>query len=310
MTLRPMLTAAVVTAVLAAAVTAEAQGQGNAYGRTKNARPAAPASGAAPAGPAPSTPAPSGSPVPAAGSSAAEFGVAGLGIRNFGSWLDDASILPAGRGFISVGMGVWRMPGYQEIDVPTLDTSVGIHRRVQVGGSVPYFHANEPGGPVARGFGTVYLNAKVQLRAPSSRGAGFSITPMLEVPGAAPLEGSRVSWALPLNVELQRTGWRTYASTGYFSRGAFFASAAVERSLTDRVWVSGTLSGSYSTREDALSTALGLSRSRLDVSGGAGVSLSPALAVFGSLGRTISRQDANSSTLALAGGIAINFEVR
>ena len=278
--------------------TAWAQGNGNAFGRAKGARPPAQASSVTGSGASGSLGVPQ------------ELHISGAGIRNFGSWLDDAGMLPVGRGFLSLGAGLWRMPGYQEVDVPTIDTAVGVHRAVQVGASVPYFYANEPGGPIARGFGTVYLSTKVRLRDAAAGGLGLSITPMLEVPPAAPVLGSRVSWAIPVNVELQRPGWRTYASTGYFSRGAIFGSAALEKSLSNRLWMTGTISQSYSTREDALSAALGLSRHRVDVGGGAGMSLSPAIAVFGSIGRTVSRQDANSSTLTLIGGMSFSFAVR
>lgn len=274
------------------AVTAAAQGNGVAHGRSKNPRPAATSA----AGPS------------AAGSN--EIQVAGTGIRNFGSWLDDASMVAPGEGFMSLGFGIWQMPGYREFDFPTIDTAIGLHRRVQVGVSAPFYHANEPGGPTARGLGNMYLSSKILLRDPSTHPLGFSVTPTLEVLSSAPPDRSRFSWALPVNVEVQRPGWRVYGSTGYFSRGALFASGAVERALTERAWVTGTISHSYSIDPDPLSAALGLAQTRTDVSGGAAVSVTPRMAVFGSVGRTISRQDANSADLMLTGGVSFNFNVK
>ncbi len=273
----------------ALAASAAAQGNGHAYGHSKNPRPSA-------AGPS--------------GQGADEIQIPGSGIRNFGSWLDDATLVAPGQGFMSLGFGLWQMPGYREVDFPMIDTSVGIHRRLQVGVSAPVYHASEPGGPVARGLGNLYLSAKVLLRDPAGHAVGFSLTPTLEVLSWAPPEGGRVHWALPLNLEVQRTGWRVYGSTGYFSRGALFASGAVERALSDRLWVTGTISHSHSIDPDPLSAALGLAQTRTDVSGGAAVSMTDRMAIYGSVGRTISKRDANSSDLMVIGGVSFSFSVR
>jgi hypothetical protein len=280
----------------ALATTSAAQGNGHANGHAKNPKPPSSTAAAAAAGPS------------AAGTG--EIQIAGTGIRNFGSWLDDASLVAPGQGFMSLGFGLWKMSGYQEVDLPTIDTAVGINRRLQVGVSAPFYHANEPGGPTARGVGNMYLSSKILLRDASSHPLGFSVTPSLEVLSSAPPDQSRVSWALPVNLEVQRTGWRFYGSTGYFSRGALFASGAIEAALTDRSWITGTISHSHSIHPDPLSAALGLTQTRTDIAGGASVSVSPNMAVFGSVGRTISRHDANSTNLMLTGGVAFNFAVR
>src|SRR6266498_1605356 len=91
----------------------------------------------------------------------------GVDVRNFGTWLDDASVMGQGTGFVTMGFAYWRGPGFREFDLPMLDSGVALHKRVQVGMSFPYYYANEPGGPVAHGFGNVYMTSKVQLRDPS-----------------------------------------------------------------------------------------------------------------------------------------------
>ena len=281
----------------ALAANAAAQGNGNgnghAYGLYKHPQPTTPTSASGPSG-----------------AGAAEIQIAGTGIRNFGSWLDDASMVAPGQGFMSLGFGLWKMPGYREFDLPTIDTSVGLHRRVQVGVSAPFYHANEPGGPTARGLGNMYLSSKFLLRDASTHPVGFSLSPTLEVLSSAPPDRSRISWALPVNLEVQRTGWRVYGSAGYFSRGALFASGAIERALSERVWVTGTISNAHSIDPDPLSVALGLAQTRTDVSGGVTASITPKMAVFGSVGRTISKQDANSANLVLTGGLGFNFSVK
>lgn len=281
---------------LAAAADAAAQGQGNgnAYGLTKHPRPGGTSAASSASGPS--------------GAGADEIHIPGTGIRNFGSWLDDATMMDAGNAFFNVGFGYWKMPGYREFDVPMVDGGVAVHRRVQLGASVPYFRANEPGGPVAAGFGTVYLSSKLQLRDPATHRVGFAVSPALEILSSAPsAEKGRVSWALPVSLEVQRAGWRTYGSAGYFSRGALFAAGAVEKSLNERTWITGSLSHSQSIDADPLSAALGLAQTRTDVAAGATVLATSRLALYGSIGRTVSKRDANSASLMVTGGLSLSF---
>jgi hypothetical protein len=289
--LRAGFTFACVLAVVAIARPAGAQGngRGHAYGHYKS------TSGSGPS---------------AAGAPQLET-IPGTGVRNFGSWLDDASVLPVGRGLLSISFGYWRTPAFREFDVPVVDGGVALTRRVQLGFSVPYYHASEPGGPVARGVGDLFLSSKIQLRDPSSaqRRVGFALVPVLEVRSNASAPGDgRVSWALPGSAEIQSGGWRVFGSAGYFSRGALFASGALELALSNRAWVTGTISESHSIARDDLSVALGLSQTRTDVSGGLAVALSPIVVAFGNVGRTISKQDPNSATLLLTSGVSFNFD--
>lgn len=267
-----------------------AQGNGHAYGHAKR-------------GGGPS----------AAGKPEVQKGVpiAGTGIRNFGSWLDDASMLPVGQGALNLSFGYWRTPSFNEWDLPVADASIGLAPRVQFGASMPYFHASEIGGPVARGFGDLYLSAKVQLREPSATDhkLGLSVTPVLEVLTTAPTpDASRMSWALPISAEWQAKRWRTFGSVGYFSRGSLFASGALEVALTDRAYLTGTLTQSHSVKRDDLSAALGYAQTRLDVNGAVSAAISETLTIFGSVGRTLSKRDPNSATIMVSGGVSISFD--
>ena len=237
-------------------------------------------------------------------------GVSGTGVRNFGSWLDDASVSDLGTGFVNFGFGLWKTPVYREIDVPTIDTGFAIHRRVQAGMSFPYYHAGPPDTPTTtQGVGDIYLNAKVQVRAPSQKQLGIGLIPIVEILSVAPPSGgSRVQWALPASVELQREGWRAMGTAGYFSRGVVFGAGAIEFQLSKSATATGSLSHSYSTRQDDLSTALGFHRARTDVSGGLSVAVRPDIAVYGSLGRTISARDDNSATVIAAAGVSLRFK--
>jgi hypothetical protein len=235
--------------------------------------------------------------------------IPGTGVRNFGSWLDDASMQDPGRGFFSMGFGLFKTPVYREVDLPSIDSGFAVNRRLQVGMTVPYYYANAPGGPVAHDFGDAYLNAKYQLRAPSRRRTGVAIIPMVEVLSVAPPSGgSRLHWALPVSVERQFRGWRAMATGGYFSRGALFGAGAFEKKMSKRTWATGSLSHSYSTHRDDLSTALGFHRARTDVSGGVNYALRPDVSVYGNLGRTISARDDNSASVILSAGVSFGLK--
>lgn len=285
----------VVAAVLALPALAAAQGN-SAFGHSHN--------GSRVTAPSSST---SGS-QSSSGSVTTEGQSYGVDVRNFGTWLDDASVMGTGSGFVTLGFAYWHGPDFREFDLPMVDTGVAVHPRVQVGMSFPYYYAGPPAGPVTKGLGNVYMTTKVQLRDPSSHPIGFAITPMLEVLDNPPLTGgSRVNWALPGNVEFRRDGWRTFASGGYFSRGALFASGAVEAALSQRAWMMASLSQSYSTKADELTTALALPRGQTDITGGLTIALNPKIAVYGTIGHTISQRETNAGTLNLASGVSFNF---
>lgn len=271
---------------LAPAASAQGNGHGHAYGHNNN-----------------------GSKPSAAGAPELQS-VSTTVVRSFGSWLDDASVAAPGAGSVSFSFAYWRTPGYDEFDVPVVDGGLGVTRRVQFGFSVPYYHAGDPGGPIARGLGDVYLSGKVQLRDPSSGNRlGFSVTPLVEILSYAPApDQGRLQWALPASLELQRDRWRLFGSSGYFSRGAVFASGAFELALSQRAWASGTISRSHSLKGEDTDSVF--TRSRTDVSGGMTFMLGQSISVFGNIGRTISRQDPNSATLVLTTGASFSFATR
>lgn len=288
------LAVAVVTLTwtLASVATADAQGRGNAYGKRNQ---SSSGSGVAPA--------PASAPATTSGSTSFEGSPTGTGVRNFGAWLDDASVLGEGAGALTLSFAYWRTPSYREFDFPVADGAIGLTRRVQFGVSVPYYHAGEAGAPMARGLGDLYLSTKVQLREPSQGAFGFAVTPLVEILSFSPSpDRGRISWAIPANVEYQGEGWRAFGSTGYFSRGAVFVSGALEIAVTDRAWLTASLSQSHSLEEDEISTALGIAQTRADASGGLGVSLTPRLSIFGIVGRTLSSKDPTSASIFVTSG--------
>jgi hypothetical protein len=259
-----------------------AQGHGHAYGHAK--------SGGVTAGSGSATPLPA----------------SGVGVRNFGVWLDDASVAAPGGGWMSVSFGYYKTDLFHELDLPVADAGVGLNKRAQFGFSVPFYNLSMTGAAPAHGIGDLYLHSKVQLRDPSN-GFGYALVPIVEIASGVQADGQhRVHWALPVSMEVQRNDWRMYGATGYFSRGSLFASGALERAVSSRLAITGTLSSSYSTKADVVPLP-GLSRVRTDVSGGASYAVRPTWIIFGSLGRTISAHDRNSTSLSLSGGLSLNL---
>lgn len=276
--------------ILLLPATAAAQGNGHAYGHAKKSTPS--------------------------GGGASQLtrsnpgGPGGTGIRNFGSWLDDASLMKPGEGSLTLSFGWFRSPVFREFDLPVVDGGIGLTRRIQFGFSVPYYHVNQPGGPVARGVGDLFLSAKVQLvePVPARRAFGLAVSPVLEMLSGDPGAGGRYQWGLPLSMEVQRGRVRGFGSVGYFSRGSVFASGAVQVPVSDRAAFTGSVTRSHSLEDDALSAALGLTQTRTDVSASVGYALGSSASLFGAVGRTVSRQDANAASIVISAGAAFTFD--
>ncbi len=285
-----MRTAAAALAIIVlAAAPAAAQGNGNghAFGRYKNQ-----------STPPPSTSAPQAVAAPI------------VGLRQFGSWLDDASLVEPSHGFASLSIGHYRSLLGRQTDFPIVDGAFGLTPRVQVGVSVPYYRLAFNDGTRITGLGDVYLSTKVSIVSPENtkNRIGLALSPVVEILGDPdPIKNTRLFWGLPVNVEVRRKGYRLYGSGGYFSRGALFGSGAVEVPLHERVIATGVLVYTRALNHDLGADALGLSKIRMDVSGAAAYVLSPSFVLFGSLGRTISATDVNASSLVVGGGISVSF---
>lgn len=247
---------------------------------------------------------------PSVATDAAGTAIATGGFREFGSWLDDASIVDPGAGWFSVAFGHYRSPGSHQTDFPVADAAIGVNRRLQLGVTLPYSHYGFPDGNGASGRGDVYFNAKIPLKDPATgpEHRGFALTPMLEILSEPdPIHGGRVFWGVPISAEVRAERARLYGSTGYFSRGVFFGSGAIELPATDRIITTAALTWAHSLSNDAAAETMALSATRVDLTGGAAFVLTPRVVAFGSVGRTVSHVDANASTLMLNGGLSFSF---
>ena len=183
---------------------------------------------------------------------------------------------------------------------------------MQLSGSVPYYHASYDDGYSSSGLGNTYLACKVKLFDATRHRVGLAVSPVLEILSDAALSDatlglSRVNWALPLSAQWGHGSTRVIGSTGYFSRGALFLAAGVDRAVSTSVTLTGAFSYTYSTHSLEASDLAGLSRARLDLTGAAVVRLSPRLSVSGALGRTVSSLDQNGATLLASASVSYAF---
>ena len=140
----------------------------------------------------------------------------------------------------------------------------------------------------------------------------MAISPMLEILSAGAVSDttlglSRVNWALPFSMELDTDNTHSYATVGYFSRGAVSVGVASERTLTDWLTLVGTAVYSRTTRSTAATDLAGLSPSRTDAALGVYLKVSPTTTLSASAGRTISRMDQNGGRLIASAGLSVSL---
>jgi hypothetical protein len=228
----------------------------------------------------------------------------GARLQSFGVWLDTAYVNAPGETWMWVSTAYWRSPSLREIDAPALGVSVGVAPRTQVGVSLPYYHLTDQFGFTSHGFGASYATLKLALL--QDRRVNVSVSPTLEILSWDSPQVGRINAVLPMNLQTFIGGARVYGSTGYFTRGSMFGSAAAEWSPDNRVTLTTTLAHSYSVVTDPISDTLGISKHRTDASGGIYLSLRPSLVFFASIGRTLSPVTETSGRLSVTGGLTIN----
>ncbi len=231
-------------------------------------------------------------------------------VRSIGAWLDDATAMSPGEAWLTVSVQRWSSPIGSGFEAPVMDVIAGIAPGAHLFLSVPYSRTTYTGLPSYDEMGTIYAGGKLVIRDVEQGGLGFAATPAVEILSSSALDGtgySRFNLLLPVSLEWRGSGTRIYGTSGYFTRGAVFASGALERALSDRVIGTIALSQGWATGDTALSEALGLRRSRTDLSGSVAWVASPYLMFYGGLARTISPLDADAMRYAVSFGASMNL---
>lgn len=245
--------------------------------------------------------APSSSPLPVVSSAAPP----GLGAMPL-AWVDDANLMEPGAVSVDLSATRWQGSTFGETDVPVVNMAVGINDRFQFAATVPRVVGNDTTGVVG-GLGTTYFSLKYAAYSNDRVGVKLAVEPTLEVLGTGLVQSlapgeTRAQFGLPVSVELDRNGRRFYASTGWFSRGVWFAGAGAGMQVLPRVGLSASLSHSWTTTPDPTT---GLTRDRTDLTGGVAYALMPHIALFGTVGHTIATLDENGAGLTIAGGVSL-----
>ena len=213
------------------------------------------------------------------------------------AWMDDASLMAPGTVWLGMSMVQWHGNGVSETVVPAFDGSIGLTPRVQLGASVPR---------VAGGIGTTFVSAKVSVINGENRGFKLAVGPTLEILNKLSVQPgqSRTQFGVPVSLEVNRAATKIYASSGYFSPGVWYAGAGLGKPLTSRLGVSLSLSHAW-TSQPAVPAAIDAPR-RNDLSGGASFDVTPNLAVFGSLGRTLATAAENGAGTTISFGMSLS----
>jgi hypothetical protein len=246
------------------------------------------------------------------GSATAAATASSTGVRQFGSWLDDASVLGTGNAWTAISFGHYRTPFSHQTDFPIADVSVGVTRRAQVGVTVPYYRLQLPDGSSLNGIGDMYFSTKLSIVDPHEKGrrVGLAVSPTVELLDTSATEAGRFGWGAPVSLEFRGKGYRVFGSTGYFSRGAVFGSSAVEIPVQERLMITTALSVMRAINNDPVADTLQLPKTRTDLNGVAAYFLAPSVAVFGGAGRTISNAAAGGTSLMVTGGISFTLTPR
>jgi hypothetical protein len=218
------------------------------------------------------------------------------------AWLDDASLLAPGSMSLTVSAVRWSGTDLAETDFPVVNAAVGLTPRFQISASVPRVVGSADGtGPVG-GMGTSYFSTKIALLTGAS-GVKLAVSPMIEILGEGAVQAlsageSRTQFGVPISLEVSQGVARVFASTGFFSRGAWFAGGGVGVQATPRVGVSTSFTRSWGGPD-----ASGAARDRRELSGGVAYFVTPRLGVYGSIGHTIATTDDNGAGATIGAGV-------
>jgi hypothetical protein len=225
-----------------------------------------------------------------------------------GTWLDDATTVGVRAGYVLIGVSYWQAANADQIDAPILGVTYGITQRTQLSATVPFYRATYE-GVSGGGLDTIYISGKIAVVDPDAGSGrfGLAVGPGLEIRSAGLDGASRAHWVVPLSVELRSSAFRVYGSTGYFSRGAFFAAGACEWTAPTRTSLTVSLAHSASVHGVTAATVARVPRSSLrDASIFLSHPVSSAASVYVAGSRTFSGMWIDGAS-SVSGGLSFRF---
>lgn len=229
------------------------------------------------------------------------------------SFFEDADINAPGHMSLGLSAGYGRVYSGHDRSLPSVDFTLGIHRRVEVSASSGYAYSQFENVSVS-GISDTYAGVKFLAWRQAGARPAVAFKPMVEILGTPSvahnlLAPRRVNFVLPLILQRTFENGRVYYTGGYLTRGLQFHSVGLEADRWSRVTPSIVISHARLTRELGLVSELGLNRSRSDVLGILSVTLNRRWSLSGMGGRTFGRTDANSNRFQAGAGVAFNFDL-
>jgi len=226
------------------------------------------------------------------------------------AWIEDANVLAPGTMSVSISALRWQGADLSEVDVPVMDVSVGVTERLRLGAMISHVVGGADPAAVVGGVGTSFLSGKIALLtggAKGAKGVKVAVAPTIEILGTGALQSlapgaRRTQFGIPVSAELDHGAMQVFGSAGVFSGGVWFTGAGVGAEVSPRVAVSVAVSRAWTTE-----TVGTLARDRREISGGAAASLTPRLAIFGSLGTTIATADDSGAGTTIGGGVTFTL---
>jgi hypothetical protein len=207
-----------------------------------------------------------------------------------------------------MGASYWRGANADQVDAPILGVTYGLTSRAQLSATVPFYRATYE-GVSGGGLDTIYISGKVAVVDPDAGNGrfGLAIGAGAEILSAGSTDTSRAHWVVPLSLELRSAAFRIYGSTGYFSRGAFFAAGAFEWTVPTGTSVTASLAHSASVHGVTAATIARVPRTSLrDASIFLSHPVSSTVSVFVGGSRTFSRTWIDGAS-SVSGGFSFRF---
>jgi hypothetical protein len=184
----------------------------------------------------------------------------------------------------------------------------GIASRAQLSATVPFYRASYEGFS-GSGLDNVYISGKVAVVDPNGGSGrfGLAVGAVAEILSAGFADVSRAHWAVPLSMELRAGEVRLYGSTGYFSRGAFFAAGAFEWTAPTGTSLTASLAHSASVHGITVATTASVPHASLrDVSVFFSQPVSSIASVYVAGSRTFSSTWIDGAS-SVSGGLSFRF---
>ena len=162
--------------------------------------------------------------------------------------------------------------------------------------------------------GDAYFGTKIVVVPEGRRRPALAVRPAVEILGRPstadnPLAPDRINFVLPVVAQKSFEQYRLAYMAGYVTRGILFHSLSGEWNRWSRITPGAVVSASRLTYDFDRISQLGLNRSRLDVAGGMSVAETPKCSVFANAGRSLGRQDLNSTRYQVTAGISFNMRL-